>query len=94
MSFFQTQKAKKAALLKKNKFHQDLFNFVRLRHVDEERVDALETALKPKRYEKKDDKAWSDKTVSIRNRLNDRKRDSKERWNRFAGTGGEGGRGL
>lgn len=37
---------------------------------------------------------WGDKVAVIRNRLTGKKRASRERWNRFAGTGGEGGRGL
>jgi hypothetical protein len=37
---------------------------------------------------------WSAKTQDIRNRLNGKKRQSAERWNRFAGTSAAGGRGL
>lgn len=37
---------------------------------------------------------WHGKTQEVRNRLTGKKRDAKERWNRFAGTGDEGGRGL
>ena len=36
---------------------------------------------------------WSDKVGFVRNRLNRKKRKSKDRWNRFAGTSGGGGRG-
>lgn len=94
MSFFQSRKAKKKAQLKKNRFNQELFNFLRLRALDEERVEALDEARKPKRSEKKDEELWSAKTTQIRNRLTDKKRTSKERWNRFAGTSDAGGRGL
>lgn len=41
-----------------------------------------------------EDKPWMAKTREVRSRLDDKKRDSAERWNRFAGTEGGGGRGL
>ncbi len=40
------------------------------------------------------DKPWMAKAHEARNRLNDKKRTSAERWNRFAGTEDSGGRGL
>ncbi len=49
------------------------------------------------RQGKKEDKQqelWSSKMQEIRNLNTDRKRASQERWNRFAGTEGGGGRGL
>lgn len=38
-------------------------------------------------------KPWSAKLTSIRNRLDNSRRVSDDRWNRFAGTEGGGGRG-
>lgn len=93
-------KEKKKLLNKKNRYHQQLFELLRLRRVDEERVEELEKAQNPRRSrdsKKKrhqDDKVWSEKVATIRNRLDGRKRDSKERWNRFAATGDAGARGL
>ena len=90
----ETKKQRKKALNKKNRFHQELFQFLRLRRADEERVKGLETLKKAKPTEKQADAEWGDKVATIRNRLTGQKRDSKERWNRFAGTSGGGGRGL
>ena len=42
---------------------------------------------------KKDEKIWSAKLSTIRNRLDNSKRLTDDRWNRFAGTEGGGGRG-
>ena len=36
----------------------------------------------------------SEKVAQFRNRITGKKRASRERWNRFAGTSGGGGRGL
>ncbi len=36
---------------------------------------------------------WTARTEMIRNRLTNKRRKSTDRWNRFAGTGGAGGRG-
>lgn len=67
---------------------------MRLQRAETERVDDLKEGLKPGREEKSQDEIWSEKVATVRNRLTDHRRTSKERWNRFAGTGGEGGRGL
>lgn len=93
MSHHESKKEKKKAQLKKNRFQQEIFQALRLRRAEEERVKDIAEGLKPKPGEKAD-KAWGDKVSIIRNRLTGKKRASKERWNRFAGTGGEGGRGL
>jgi hypothetical protein len=98
---FLTKKEKKKLQNKKNRHQQELYNIVRLQRLDEDRVEALEEDRKPKRNregkqkkEDGDDKVWSEKMVTIRNRLTNKKRDSKERWNRFAGTSDAGSRGL
>lgn len=62
---------------------------------EEQRLDALEALMTPKVEESKaSDPVWSAKTQEIRNRLTDKKRMAGDRWNRFAGTEGGGGRGL
>jgi hypothetical protein len=95
-----SKKDKKKLLNKKNRYHQQLFELLRLRRQEEERVEDLEKEGRPKRdsegkkRKSDDDKIWSEKVATIRNRIDGRKRESKERWNRFAGTGSAGARGL
>ena len=96
--FFQhhrplTKKEKKELQLKKNKFNEDFFNFVRLRKREETRVKGL---IKPKAKPKEkddDEQIWSAKVTTIRDRLTNKRRVSEDRWNRFAGTSDGGGRG-
>jgi hypothetical protein len=64
----------------------------RLRELEEERAHRL--SLASAAGAKKEDAPWMAKTMEVRNRLNDQKRGSAERWNRFAGTMDGGGRGL
>jgi len=88
-----SKKAKKKLLDKKNKRHQQIFHALRLMRAEAARTKSLNTPAKTKGPgEKKGE--WTDKTASIRNKLTGKKRESKERWNRFAGTSGGGGRGL
>lgn len=98
MSMFSHFQAKKKKQLKKNKYQQMLYELVRLRREEVIRVDEMERQQKPKPSlrdtHSDEEKVWSEKVNTVRNRLTDKKRDSKERWNRFAGTGDEGGRGL
>lgn len=94
MLLMDKKKAKKKALLKKNRHNQMIFEALRLREQETERVEDLKEGLKPKRQQQEDDEVWSAKVGEIRNRLTGRKREAMERWNRFAGTGDEGGRGL
>lgn len=96
-----SKKEKKKLLNKKNRYHQQLYELLRLRRAEEDRVEELEESRsKPKRSrdskkkKSQDDQVWSEKVATIRNRLDGKKRDSKERWNRFAGTGDAGARGL
>jgi len=87
------KKAKKKAILARNRFHQEIFNCVRLRLAEQDRV--RKGSNKPQRAsETKESVVWSAKTASVRDRLTGKRRDSKERWNRFAGTAESGGRGL
>ena len=71
-----------------------IFNQVRLRRAEEARVKSLNKALNAKKSGQKPNAEWSDKVATVRNRLTGKKRESKERWNRFAGTSDGGGRGL
>ncbi len=89
------EKNPKKALQKKNRYHQHLYNLLRLRRGEEDRVQELEKSAKPKSAPAGNEKEiWSEKVSTIRNRLDGSKRTSKERWNRFAGTESGGGRGL
>ncbi len=91
------KKEKKKALVKKNLKDQQIFEAMRLRDLEAERVEELEKAQRQRpagKEGKKDELLWSEKVNTLRNRLTGQKRDSKERWNRFAGTEGGGGRGL
>ena len=93
MSVIEDKKERKKAILKKNRFHQELFNFLRLRRAEEERVKELDDIMKPRPASIHQEEV-GDKVAMIRNRLTGQRRQSKERWNRFAGTSGGGGRGL
>ncbi len=84
-----------------NKRHGSLFAYARGRILSDnkkrEEKDKQEKLLAKKKEEKdkKDEKKeiWSEKAGTIRNRLNNKKRLSEDRWNRFAGTAESGGRG-
>ena len=97
MSIFESRAEKKKKQLKKNKYQQMLYEFVRLRRVEYARVKEEVHQRKVTKVEDakdENDMVWSSQVVSIRNRLTDKKRVSKERWNRFSGTSDAGGRGL
>lgn len=70
----------------------------RSRDLDREREEELrDAALASARIAEKTSAGkpvWSAKLQEIRNRNTGRKREATERWNRFAGTEGGGGRGL
>lgn len=89
------KKLKKREQQKKNRYHQMIFHLARMRQAEaRKRHEEGLKSLSPKRDQKPNDKEWSDKVSKVRNRLTGRKRASKERWNRFAGTSDAGGRGL
>jgi hypothetical protein len=50
-------------------------------------------AKTPEKAGTPEEKLWSAKLSSVRNRLDNSRRVSQERWNRFAGTSDGGGRG-
>lgn len=88
--------------MRKNEMHQGIFNLLRMRRGEADRVknlnDVSEKDRKKRRNreeENREDKKeiWSVKVSTIRNRLSDKKRTSDDRWNRFAGTEDGGGRG-
>jgi hypothetical protein len=89
-----SKKAQKKAQIKRNRFQQEIFNALRLRRAEEDRVRQNEGKKKTKQPETKKEESWSAKTATIRNRLTDKKRVSRERWNRFSGTDAAGARGL
>jgi hypothetical protein len=91
-----TKKQKKQHLYKKNRQHEKLFHLMRLRRAEASRIKELDDKRnKPKIADKKKKKKkFTDKVSKVRNRLTGKRRESKERWNRFAGTSGGGGRGL
>lgn len=87
-------KTKKKLQQAKNRKDQEMFNLARLRDLEAERVEAEKEARVVKTEEGGEKVVWSEKVGTIRNRLTGKKRKSKDRWNRFAGTSGGGGRGL
>ena len=97
-SFFISRAQKKKAQRKKNKFHQMIYELVRLRREEAVRVEDERGRQQKKTIlseaKKEDDLVWSAKVGEVRNRLTDKKRASKERWNRFSGTDSAGARGL
>ncbi len=101
MSFFISRREKKKEQIKRNKYHQMLYDLVRIRRnqADHEREERTEREKRKKlamatAADQNDDLIWSAKVGEIRNRLTGKKRASVERWNRFAGTEDGGARGL
>lgn len=93
MSHASDKKAKKKAIQKKNRKTFEMLEALRQMHEADARSHEHERE-RPKDEPKTSEEVWSAKVATIRNRLTDQRRTSKERWNRFAGTGDEGGRGL
>ena len=97
-SFFITRAQKKKLQRKKNQHHQMIYEAMRLRREEDARQKAeknqRETITKLSEAKKEEDLVWSAKVGEVRNRLTGKKRASKERWNRFAGTSSSGARGL
>lgn len=91
---------KKKLMLARNRKLQMLFQHARIHAAEHARIQDAEAAALATPHEKtreqkaSDEQVWSEKTQQIRNRLTNKKRDAKERWNRFAGTESGGGRGL
>ena len=58
---------------------------------EQKRREAATPEAEPSR--EGDDVVWTAKTQEIRNKLNNKKRMAKDRWNRYSGTSDGGGRG-
>lgn len=98
----ESRKEKKKRILARNKRH-NLINLMAWQHEGAaERGESAAPEFDPGRgrddereKKKKDEEmVWSKQAGMIRNRITGKKRASKDRWNRFAGTSGGGGRGL
>ena len=87
---------RKKEIRERNKRDWRIRNLVRDMEKGAEGLAAPEIEVKEQERERKeeDEKVWSAKLQMIRDVNNKRRHMAKERWNRFAGTGGEGGRGL
>lgn len=86
---------KKELTHKKNRHNQEIFTAVKQQQDEAARIQHEAQAQQaPSSAPSGEEQVWSEKVGSIRNRLTGQKRSSKERWNRFAGTSGGGGRGL
>ena len=85
----------------RNKRNQMIFRHASIHAAEHDRILADELAMRTAEKEEKtreqreeDNEVWSAKTQMIRNRITGKRTKAKERWNRFAGTSGAGGRGL
>jgi hypothetical protein len=92
-------KEKKKEKLKFNKKQFIIFLMVWSVQADAERIRQVDEALHARLFKRGktdngEEVVWSARVGEIRNRLTGQKRKAKERWNRFAGTSGGGGRGL
>ena len=92
-------KQKKKQILARNKRNQRIFQHARIHEAEHDRIVEEDKERREKQDARDEDrgeeeKIWSEKTQQIRNRLTNKKRDAHDRWNRFAGTSGGGGRGL
>lgn len=89
---------KKAFIRARNKRDFLLFSHKRARDQEQQRIqqeqEAQQHARRASAEATPDTVVWSAKTQDIRNRMTGKKRQAKERWNRFAGTASGGGRGL
>ncbi len=92
MSHHDDKKDKKKEIRERNKRNWMIFQHAEL-HREQVDIKAPDTPLKAGKGAKKDTKIWSEKLGTIRNRLDKSRRESEERWNRFAATGDSGGRG-
>lgn len=90
--------AKKAALLARNKRHTLVNEQAAFHEGSLEREREREAALREAQVAESSigadgEVVWSAKLQEVRNKLNGKKRMASDRWNRFAGTAGGGGRG-
>lgn len=90
------RKQKLRLIYERNKRHQLIFQHADQHQEARDAARAAEEArlAQPAEAEEQTGEVWSARTQEIRNKLTGRKRMARERWNRFAGTAGGGGRGL
>ncbi len=97
------KKAKKKQILARNRHTQmvntmgethELGRILEKEREEEMREAALTSARAAERQSSGEKTVWSEKMQMIRDKNTGRQRMAKERWNRFAGTEGGGGRGL
>jgi len=91
----ERQEKKKFLIWKRNKRDKLIREHLEELKREQERIEERkeEQSARPASVVK-DAEIWSAKTQEIRNRLTGKKREAKDRWNRFAGTEGGGGKGL
>lgn len=94
MDTLEDKREKKKAIRERNKRDFTIFQMLRGRDLEAERVDALQEALATPPAPKQEEVLWSAKTQDIKNRLTGKKRAAATRWERFAATSDSGGRGL
>ena len=94
MDVLDEKQEKKKAIKERNKRDFHIFQHLRQLRQERARVDELEDAITVTATPTEEPVVWSAKTQEIKNRLTDKKRMAKERWNRFAATSDSGGRGL
>lgn len=96
----ETHKEKKKRIMERNKRHH-LVNLMAWQHegvaINREsaapELDVEKSREYARKKKKEEEVVWSAKIGSVRNRLTNKRRESEERWNRFAGTSDGGGRG-
>jgi hypothetical protein len=97
----EAKKAKKHALLLKNRKHQIIAQHAEQhgrerdleREREEEMREAASRASARGAAEKKGEPTWSARMQQVRNKIDGSKRMADDRWNRFAGTESGGGMG-
>ena len=94
------RKLKRKLILLRNKKNQRIFQHAREHKAEHDRiVDDEQERLnagppeKTKKQKEDDKEVWSEKVQKIRNKMTNKKRKAKDRWNRFSGTEGGGARG-
>ncbi len=88
---------KKLLIRRRNQRDQLMYQFTDARDKSQDQIEKTreQQEAKPAAESKQGaDPVWSARTQEIKNRMTDKKRDAKDRWNRFAGTEDGGGRGL
>ena len=88
-------KTKKQVILARNKRNQRIFQHARQHKAEHERILEEQQALmeQPAAPAAPQEEIWSARAQEIRDKLTNKKRMSKDRWNRFAGTSGAGAMG-